>query len=295
MATTDASDKDAVAMRPDSVAGGDKGTHALSEWASDVTIIILVLSRLVGNISTLCAAACVSRAWRVAAATPSLWVRIGPMPKAARQRLNDARLQSMAVRAADAGGFTALELNGTSVTDDGLKQALRQQRRVLTSFITSLPSPGNDNRSRMTGSGVAAALKRFRGHLRVLNVGGLQSLDAKEQEDILGKPEAALHTARCRVLRALRKSMAPECSLDVSGYCAAACTHGQQTYKCGILCTPQNACASCKTMRCNVEHHLTTCEECLKLFCRRCFSDFGPVCEGCADAGALDGWHPEEM
>ena len=275
-------------MRPDSVASG--------ELTSDVTAIFLVLSCLVGDISSLCAAACVSRAWREAASTPSLWVRIGPLPWL--RRLDDARLQSLAARAAGAGGFTSLVLRSTSVTDRGLVLALRNQQNKVEQFDCSYTELlGNNYNNKLSGSGVAAALKHFSGQIRVLNVRGLPALCAKKQTDILNstEPKAALHNARSHVIRALRKLMAPQCSIDVTDICPVAFKHNEQNYKCGILCTPAEACHGCKSMRCSVTHHLMACEECLNQFCGRCKGDYGPVCEDCALSGALDGWDPNDM
>jgi len=287
MATTAASEQDAAAMRPDSVASG--------ELTSDVTATFLVLSCLVGDISSMCAAACVSRAWREAASTPSLWVCIGPL-LGDEERLDDVRLQSLAVRAAGAGGFTSLELHGTSVTDSGLMLALRHQRNKVEQFDCSSNMHSNN---KLTGIGVGAALLRSRGQIRVLNVRGIPALNAKKQNDILNgtEPKAALHNMRSCVIRTLQTMMAPQCSIDVTDICPVAFKHNEQIYKCGRMCTPTEACHGCKSMRCNAVtlHNLTACEECLNLFCGRCMSDYGPVCGDCADIGALDGWDPEDM
>jgi len=273
---------------------------ASGELTYDVTTIFLVLSRLVGDISSLCAAACVSRVWRDAASRPSLWVRIGPLVwsshTANEPRLNDARLQSLAARAAGAGGFTSLVLHGTSVTDAGLMLTLRTQKNKVEQFDCSNIGSHNYN-NKLSGSGVAAALKRFSGQIRVLNVRGLRALNAKKQNTTLSStaPKSALHNARSHVISALRKLMAPQCSIDVTDICPVTLKHHAQNYKCGILCTPAEACYGCKSIRCNVTHNLTACEECLNYFCGDCMRNRGPVCGGCAVNRALDGWDSDGM
>lgn len=79
-------------------------------------------------VTTLCAAACVCRAWRAAADDPRLWSRLiltsGPRP-ADRPWLTDSRLASLVARAR--GGLTELDLSGCvwpAVTLSGVAAAL---------------------------------------------------------------------------------------------------------------------------------------------------------------------------
>jgi hypothetical protein len=82
----------------------------------------LVLRHRAGDVPTLlCAAACVARAWRAAAAEPHLWrdLRWGR----AAGRLTDERLASLVARSA--GGLTSMEPfpKDTVVTDFGVADA----------------------------------------------------------------------------------------------------------------------------------------------------------------------------
>jgi hypothetical protein len=64
-----------------------------------VDVILLVLLPLRGDMSSLCAAACVARAWRTAASLPRLWKRVGPFRGNAATNLTDARLKLLVSRA----------------------------------------------------------------------------------------------------------------------------------------------------------------------------------------------------
>lgn len=95
--------------------------------------VALVLANLAGDVPSLCAAACVSRAWRAAAAAPALWTRLERLPPAAARRLNTERLIWLVARAA--GGLERLDLSGADgVGDAGLDTAL-QQPHALTHFV----------------------------------------------------------------------------------------------------------------------------------------------------------------
>ncbi len=114
----------------------DAATAPTDEHAAEVAlpadVVLLVLLPLKGDVRSLCATACVARAWCTAAASPRLWSRIGPFRGAAAAHLTDARLANLVARAG--GDLRVLILNGiarSSLTDEGfLAAALRLARSV---------------------------------------------------------------------------------------------------------------------------------------------------------------------
>ena len=217
MATAGASDKGATAVHTGGSARSDKDSSpSPAEQLSD-TVIALVLACLVGDVASLCAAACVARAWRDAAATPSLWVRIdGPGIQIdgnhataiyrCLARLTDARFQSLAARALGAGGTTSLHLYETPVTDEGCIQALSQQQQPVLHLIAG------GNNCKLTGKGIAIALKRFGG--KRANIDGDRSCNAGSTR-ARGYCAPAWGTVpRCSTQRATRRAF---CATRVDG------------------------------------------------------------------------------
>jgi hypothetical protein len=293
--TAGASDKGATAVHTGGAARSDKDTSPAEQLS--VTVIALLLACLVGDVASLCAAACVARAWRDAAATPSLWVRLDGLKIRCMERLTDSRLQSFVARALDAGGVTSLRLFRTPVTDEGLLQALSQQQQPVLHFTAGAAFHSSN---KLTGKGIATALKRSGGHLQTLKVSGLPPLGAPEQEDIVRQHGAssrvALLNARREVLSELLSLMAPGCSLDATGFCAEDVEHPENkaiTYTCGILCDPGHACHDirCRKLVCfAVPFHSASCDWCNHSFCNDCMRGAfvggedtnGMVCERCA-------------
>jgi hypothetical protein len=101
--------------------------------------LIAVLRALNGDVASLCAAACVSRAWRDAALHPSLWrdfsACFGDGDVAAR--LTDARLAALVTRAR--GGLERLHLSScTALTAFGVVAALRGCPPLTTLRVRAL-------------------------------------------------------------------------------------------------------------------------------------------------------------
>lgn len=138
--------------------------------------VALILAQLEGDVQSLCAAACVSRAWRAAAADAALWTRLECLPRDVAHRLNAERLSWLVARAA--GSLQQLDLSDAgSLTDADLEMALRQPH-ALTSFTA------DSECERLTAAGVVAALASRRGLMVELRVAGLAvGPEAPESED----------------------------------------------------------------------------------------------------------------
>ena len=129
-----------------------------------------VLTYLASNVLALCAAACVSRAWRDAAeyAQPQSAVRVNQLPSAVARRLTNAGLAALVRRSH--GRLEHLNLCGAwLVTRTGLVTALRQPH-ALTSFRADI------NCHKLTAEAVSRALASRRGLIRDLRVCGLKTL-----------------------------------------------------------------------------------------------------------------------
>jgi hypothetical protein len=97
---------------------------AAAQYAPELPADVLrvVLTPLANDVASLCAAACVARAWRAAACDPRLWRRLRFPPKAARQ-LTDAALAALVRRVG--GELERVNLEGcVRVTARGAAEAL---------------------------------------------------------------------------------------------------------------------------------------------------------------------------
>ena len=91
-------------------------------------LLPLLLAALEGDVSALCASACVCTHWRDAllrsAGAAALW-RTLRVTTPAKWRLTDARLGALLARAA--GGLVSLDVSGCGqLSDDGLAAALKR-------------------------------------------------------------------------------------------------------------------------------------------------------------------------
>ena len=191
-----------------------------------------IMSHLAGDVCSLCAAACVARSWRDAAAEPTLWVRLSQLPRTAASRLTDAHL--MVLVALSRGGLESLDLRGAElITDDGLTAAL-QQPHALVSFSA------DHGCKQLSAQGVLAALASRRGRLRALCVRGMQQC-------ITGWHLPRPYTAA--VL--LRGLLEPRGVFDVIAYCGQDEDAGG---RCGALCGPDDVCGGCQRAKCLKRH-----------------------------------------
>jgi hypothetical protein len=146
--------------------------------------LVLAFAPLAGDVQSLCAAACVARAWRDAAAEPRLWTRI----VCRGRKLKGEHLAWLVARAQ--GGLERLELGRTSdISDLDLYTAL-QQPHALTHFTLRKCSPFGP-----TGQGVVGALASRRGQLRFLQLcdvlcvleKGCSDAEAEDPEAVLSR------------------------------------------------------------------------------------------------------------
>ena len=242
--------------------------------------IALVLAQLEGDVPSLCAAACVARAWRVAAAVPALWARLARLPPAAAQRLNDDRLGALVARAA--GGLQHLDVSGAvHLSNDGLETALRQPH-ALTRFEAEFACS-------LTVDRVAAALASRTGHLVRLSVTGLAIgpvapvLERRWYRTERSQPELRAFYQQARAVQAaLHALLAPDGVLI-----GEDCCEGVDGQPCAVLCAPSDACGNCGNALCedHAEEMFVECTGCGLPFCNdHCICD--DTCESCLeDAG----------
>ena len=237
-----------------------------------------LLSRVLARVSrdklSLCAAACVSRAWRdtVACLKPKSAVHLKRLPPAVAQRLTDAGLAALVRRAR--GRLVSLNLRGARlVTDEGLVAAL-QQRHKLTSFRADIAC------RELTAVGVARALAPRRGLMSYLRVRGLRCLPYTPGAESDHGVVSAWYTGCMAAIGTLRELLAPEGSLDGEDVCDGDHNGGL----CACMCGPNDICKACDHAWCrgHQDGRLGRCDDCSECFCEdSCLDDRG-VCEGCA-------------
>lgn len=207
--------------------------------------IALVLARLAGDVPSLCAAACVARAWRAAATEPRLWTCLARLPPDVAERLTDQHLAALVARAA--GGLERLDVSGaTELTDDGFVTAMKLPH-ALTAFIADSDCSG------LTGQGVANGLVWRDGLMRELSVRGLRCGLVEQPDDVHSSASVTAWRAECeQIIRALRELRAPGGAMD--GH--TVCTHDPgepDPYDedewtdglCDVICGRRDLCQMC--------------------------------------------------
>jgi hypothetical protein len=252
----------------------------------------LVLAQLDGDVSALCASACVSTLWRdvltLQPAAAQLW-RALRMPPRVAARLTDERLRTLVARAR--GALERLDVSGcTRLTDEGIAAALSRQRSLAHFAAVGC--------ARLSVEGVVRALKGRK--LASLHVRGVRTDDDKvrddygfddEEEDGGGGGDGNRAAAMvARELAQLRKRLRPRPhDLDAT----AGCTHltyyaehlamlGDDETVCGRLCGEEDrVCESCDAYHCVLhrgvpaageeeEEDMARCARCDASMCRRC-------------------------
>ena len=239
------------------------------ERASEVELpadaLALVLRPLTGDVRTLCAAACVARAWRTAAAEPSLWAHIGPLHGLARDNLTDARLADLVARAR--GGLRGLNLTGiatSSLTDAGLAAALRHESHILSFAVSGKP---------LTGAGIAAALAGSRGRLQTLRMSGARAAPPP-RGDASPTERVAFQNSCDDALVELRALLAPGGAMTAVTACEI----------CRRMCSRVRECANCSVVFCkaHAEYCMGFCDGCGSLVCDECLDEsIYHVCRDC--------------
>jgi hypothetical protein len=251
-----------------------RGAAASGGWSAlPADVLARVLSRLAGDVSSLCAAACVAPAWRDAAAEPRLWVCLKLLPDTAgAEHLTDERLKALVARSR--GLLASLDVSGArQLTNKGLTAVL-QQPHALTAFSAAIVHGA------LTASGVVRALAAQRGRMRKVSVQGLDCGPRLPVADDTAEFRIALiswHTACNDVIAALRALMAPDGVLVGDRLCS-----GDGWYKpCTVLCGRANVCANCNEALCadHQDGRFVVCIWCSRLFCVDICG--GVACEPC--------------
>lgn len=223
--------------------------------------LVRVLRQLDSHVPSLCAAACVARAWRDAAAEPSLWARPQGLWWRAAERLTEERLEALVARAR--GGLERLDLRGARfIEDDGLEAAL-QQPHALDSLVEFVANTEGEPYGR-SALGVTRALASRSGRTRLLDVKGLDC--TSEFDDV--RTEAA------EVVAALRALLAPGGVLIGEHVCVG----------CSELCGAEDFCSTegCPAVACEACREyipFTWCGSCDALLCNGCIE--GDFCDAC--------------
>ena len=244
--------------------------EAVGDGELPVDVLFLVLLPLKGDMASLCAAACVARAWRKAASSPRLWMNLGPFPGKAAANLTDARLKELVSRARRClVHLNVRSISTSSLTDEGLIAALRRETHIQIFAANGGP---------LTGAGIAAALAPSRGSVRTLYVCGVRALPKPASAGRMSSNQLNTLLADCKKkLGELRALLAPGASMNATAVCDvmegnAFCTRMGKT---------EDTCR-CGATYCKFHAKGTfTCEECFQPTCERCASDFGPICVDC--------------
>ena len=235
----------------------------------------LVFARLGGDVTALCASACVSKSWHDALlSTSSAWESL--VAGRAAPRISDARLLSLAARAR--GGLRRLDVSGcTFLTVAGVASVLAGQP------IAHFAAVGCYN---LTMMGLAAALKDH-AKLDSLRVRGLTTKARGKMFAMSdgGDLQAALDLVR-RDCMALGKVLKEPYDVDAIAGCTYAYTEphrydGEGWHKvCACMCTEEDrVCDCCFTFCCPVHRRApaedggddrSRCTCCARRICTNC-------------------------
>jgi hypothetical protein len=245
-------------------------------------VLLLVLLPLKGDVASLCAAACVARAWRQAAYSPRLWTRIGRFRGNAAKNLTDARLRQLVFRARH--HLYHLDLRGrsmaeSSLTDTGLAVALRREKRILSFYADGDP---------LTGAGIAVALAPSSGVLRTLRVCGVRALPRSEATGAMSITQQEAFTAACvDSVVELQALLVPGAgSLNATAVCDAAMSGN---VLCTRMCDDKNVCG-CESVFCKRHADCVfECVGCWRTVCGCCTSLADDICDECFLDGSGSG------
>jgi hypothetical protein len=197
----------------------DGAAAAQPELQADV--LRLVLAQLDGDVSALCASACVSTQWRDVLLLPpaaALWRQLRVPPRVAA-RLTDARLQTLVARAR--GALQRLDVSGcTQLTNAGLAAAVARQRN-----LAHVAAVGCD---KLSVEGVVRALKGRK--LTTLRVRGIET--SQDFLDLDGRAAAMVAPD----LAQLRKRLRPPHDLDATAGCTFVTEEAEHGYADDELC-----------------------------------------------------------
>ena len=238
-------------------------------------MLVLVLLPLRGDTVSLCAAACVSRAWREAASFPRLWKKIARFRGPAATNLTDKRLKMLVSRARR--HLRHLDLRGiakSKVTDAGLAKALRREKRLLSFGASGSP---------LTGAGIAVALAPSRGRLRELRVCGVRPLP-KFAAVCLSSIEQDVFLYTCdQTIADLRALLAPGGLMSVADVCDVI----DGDVICARMCDDEYSCMCGATFCTRHADCVYACtEHCGDMVCVDCCSNAAGICDACLSDGS---------
>jgi len=241
----------------------DLGTPPVrhSAWLPP-SLLLRILTPHAGDVATLCAAACVARAWRDAAFTPRLWADMCMSPRLA-SRLTDARLAILTARAGDSLLHLDLSRVRSSLTARGVLRALREHRLASLRVRGVRSSGGEPALDEVKEADIASPLALFRS---LLLSGG--SLDLDVAATCTLRPISPLDAKPCGRLCASQDVSCPDCST----YVCVACKLKHKRWR--PRCT--HLCYECLAYSEDDDHFW--CEMCRRAFCGDC----QPLFECCA-------------
>lgn len=241
----------------------DLGTPPVchSAWLPP-SLLLRILTPHAGDVATLCAAACVARAWRDAAFTPRLWADMCMSPRVA-SRLTDARLAMLTARAGDSLLYLDLSRGRSSLTARGVLRALREHRLASLRVRGVRSSGGELALDEVKDADSASPLALFRS---LLLSGG--SLDLDVAATCTLRPISPLDAKPCGRLCASQDVSCPDCST----YVCVACKLKHKRWR--PRCT--HLCYECLAYSEDDDHFW--CEMCRRAFCGDC----QPLLECCA-------------
>ena len=247
-------------------------------------VLLLVLAKLGGDVASLCAASCVSKAWHAAASRPEAWrvirvksdaSRVTPPPRA--RKLTDARLVQLLSRCVEATPAVGKQHHLSSLTLDrcdlvtnaGLAP-LREARRLRNLNLVGCTS--------VTLAGLVETLRVPLGEkkLRKLAVDGLACQTRGNGTPLTHAERGATETQ----LQQLRTLLERPDALGVRERCV-----GTVLRPClALVRKVAHVCGACRSTVCEwCMHHddgqVPPC--CRRYACGNCFDRFGNACPMC--------------
>ena len=253
-------------------------------------VLKAVLLQLKGDVRSLSAAACVSRALASAAKDPQVW-EVQDLRRLDLRRLKQGvtgeRLRQLVARAGR--GLHTLQLPlSSSLTDADLLEALQQPHQLTTFSAGSSDS--------LSARGVCGALASRRGLMRYVDVGGLRAVSWAEdynyadelfEEELFEEIDYGRAALFLEVMHGLRGLLAPGGTLAGATQCEGEADDGPCYFLCGHL----QQCNSCDKALCS-ECSGAIFEDCLlcKLpFCRESYCGACQPCVTYSDFAEMNG------
>ena len=268
-------------------------------------VLQLVLAKLGGDVASLCAASCVSKAWHAAASRPEAWhvirVKGDSAPPPLARKLTDARLVQLLSRCVEgtpAVGtrqrhrLSSLNLDRCElVTDAGLAPLRKKSRAQRLRYVSLVGCTS------VTLASLAETLRAALGQskLRKLSVRGLVWRTRGEGDPVTHEERGDATESQLQQLRTLLKR--PD-ALDVRERCVGVASRPCLAFVRKVV----HACGACPTTLCKwCKHHDNgqvqpccgnyACGDCLEGHLSYSDDEVCPVCN--AGGSGSDGWGSE--